>query len=281
MTNPNRTITKVILLLGCLAQSAYSNQIWQWNGSFGGYALTGMVDFSVIQNGAQWALQIDITNNATVIPPTTADILTGIYFDVTATGQGALGVKSAVATGGLLDTTHQAPGTQFNVGTNICAPGKGGTALNNSCAATIGGGWEAAYNPSGIGGGQTAKQKYGVGTSGQGGVFSGNSANAGNANYGVAPTAGINVGLDGIGGMVPYSYQTVTIVLYGLITPNVTISNVAAAYGTAPEATPAGLIDINGPEPGTWLMMGGGIAAIAWRRRRRAPGPEGSCRRES
>jgi hypothetical protein len=216
---------------------------------------------------------MDITNTATAIPPTTADILTGIYFDVTATGQGALGVKSATATGGLIDATHQTPGTQYGVGTNICAPGVGGTALNNTCSSTIAGGWEAAYNAAGIGGGLAATQHYAVGTSGQGGVFSGNAGNAGNANYGVAPGVGIDVSLDGIGKMVPYSYKTVTIVLAGLITPNVTISNVSAAYGTAPEATPAALIDINGPEPSTWLTIIGGLALMAWWQRRRVLSP--------
>ena len=152
--------------------------------------------------------------------------------------------------------------------TNICAPGTGGTALNNTCTSTIAGGWEAAYNPAGLGGGAAATQHYGVGTSGQGGVFSGNSANAGNANYGVVGTAGINTGLDGVGKMVPYSYHTATIVLAGLITSNVTISNVSGVYGTAPEGTPAAFVD-SAPEPGTYLLFAGGLGAIAFFRRRR------------
>jgi hypothetical protein len=227
------------------------------------------VSFSIVPDGAGFDLQLDITNTATTVPPTTADVLTGIYFDLTALGQGALGVKSATATSGLVDAANQTTPLASTLNTNICAPGKGGTALDNTCSSTIAGGWEAAYNPAGLSGGALATQHYGVGTSGQGGVFSGNAANAGNANYGVVGTPGINTGLDGVGGMVPYSYHTVTIFLAGLITNNVTISNVSGVYGTAPEGTPAAAVAGGTPEPGTYLMIAGGLCAIALFRRRR------------
>jgi hypothetical protein len=252
-----------------LSAAAHANQIWIWNGSISGYTVSGTVSFSVLSDGTGYDLQLDITNTATTVPPTTADILTGVYFDLTASGQGALGVKSATATGGLVDATNQTTPLASTLNTNICAPGKGGTALNNTCTSTISGGWEAAYNPGGLGGGAAASQQYGVGTSGQGGVFSGNSANAGNANYGVVGTAGINTSLDGVGGMVPYSYHTVTIILSGLITPNVTITNVSGVYGTAPEGAPAAVFDDSAPEPGTYLLIAGGLGAIAFLRRRR------------
>ena len=78
----------------------------------------------------------------------------------------------------------------------------GGSALDETCSNTIPGGWEAAYNPAGLGGKASATQHYGVGTAGLG-IFSGNSANAANANFGVIGTAGINAGLDGIANMDP------------------------------------------------------------------------------
>src|SRR5262249_20653 len=103
---------------------------------------------------------------------------------------------------------------------------------------------------------------------------SGNKNNAGSANYGIAPLAGIDTGVANVGNMTPYSYHTVTIVLNGLVTPNVTISNVTAAYGGTPEATVDGsVLTANGaasaPEPGTWLTVGGGFGAMLWWRQRR------------
>jgi hypothetical protein len=68
--------------------------------------------------------------------------------------------------------------------------------------------------------------------------------------------------------MVPYSYHTVTIFLAGLITSSVTISNVSGVYGTAPEGTPAASVGSGTPEPGTYLLIAGGLCAIAFFRRR-------------
>jgi len=250
-----------------LSATAHANQLWMWNGSISGYTVSGTVSFSVIPDGAGYDLQLDITNAATTVPPSTADVLTAIYFDLTAPGQGALGLKSATATSGLVDGTNQTTPPVPTLNTNICAAGKGGTALDNTCSSTIPGGWEAAYNLAGLGGNSSATQQYGVGTAGLG-VFSGNAANAGNANYGVVGTAGINAGLDGVNNMTPYSYHTVTIVLGGLIAPDVTISNVSGVYGTGPDGTPAALFDNSVPEPGTYLLIGAGLAAIVFLRRR-------------
>jgi hypothetical protein len=269
LLSPNNPLTKVILIAGLMAPAAYCNQIWQWSGLLSGYTLSGSVDFSVITTGGQYALQMVITNNATAVPPSTSDILTGIYFNLAGV-PGALGMKSAKATDGLLDATHQTPGTQYNAGTNICA-NAGSGARANLCATTLSGGWQTVYNPGGVGGGANATQKYGVGTSGQGGVFSGNSV--GNVNYGIAPSAGINVSLDGVSNMVPYSYNKVTIVLYGLISPNVVVNNVEAAYGAAPDAVLDAEIYESQPEPGTWATIAGGLVAMMWLRRKAKPAP--------
>jgi hypothetical protein len=266
LIKPVRLLTKVIIALLLTAPAAYSVQIWNWTGSFNGYALSGSAEFSVIPDGSQYALQVVITNTATVVPPSTADILTGLYFNITG-ANGALGMKSATADLGLLDRTHQTPTSAYSAGANICAP-KSSTALANVCS-SIPGGWQVVYKPGGIGGGAAATQQYGVGTSGQGGVFSGNAANAGNANYGVAPDAGINVALDGLGNMVPYSYKRVTLVLHGLAAASISVEDVAAAYGTAPEATPAAEVYNSTPEPGTWAMIASGIGILCWFRSRR------------
>jgi hypothetical protein len=231
-----------------------------------------MVDFTVIpEDATHWALRLDITNTATAVPASTADILTGIYFDLTAVGQGALGMSSAIATSGIIDATHQTPGTQYNVGTNICADGKGGTALNNSCTANVAGGWEAGYWAGGISSVNSSlagTQKYGVGTVGGGGLFMGQTNRTGNANYGIAPAAGINVVLSNVGNMAPYSYRTASITLTGLTTPNIRISNVLAGYGGTNEAM-VWAVDTSTPEPGTWLMMACGLGGVAWWRRRK------------
>jgi hypothetical protein len=50
-----------------------------------------------------------------------------------------------------------------------------------------------------------------------------------------------------------YVYGQVTFTLNGLTTSNITISDVAGAYGTAPEATPAAtIVNTSTPEPATF-----------------------------
>lgn len=239
-------------------------------------AVSGSVKFSAISNGAGgYNLQIDITNTATIKPPATADVLTGIYFDVLVGGAspGPLSMKSAVATAGLLDATHQTAPNASTINTSVCSPGGVNSALSPTCATTVAGGWQLDYKSSGIGGGASAThQKYGVGTSGQGGAFDSSGSRAGGVNYGVLPSAGYSS--SSLNSNAPYSYHTVTIVLTGLTSNLFQISNVNAAYGDSPSGTPAAsLVFEDQPEPETWILMGTGLALIAVSRRRRTLKP--------
>ncbi len=123
---------------------AHSTSIWNWSGIVSNSPVSGTVLFTAISNGAGgYNLEIDITNTATVKPTSTDNILTGVYFDVLVGGvaPGALGMKSAIATGGLLDTAHAT--TPFGINSNVCAPSGVNSALNPSCASTVAGGLAA------------------------------------------------------------------------------------------------------------------------------------------
>ena len=113
---------------------------------------------------------------------------------------------SALATEGLL--TLDSPVTPVQVDANICALLGGLDAPNALCSSTAVGGWEAAYQASGIGGGASATQLWGIGTTGQTGVFHGNDVQT--FNYGIVPSAGVTPtnGFD----TYPFVYHTATAV---------------------------------------------------------------------
>ena len=122
-------------------QAGYASQVWVWTGLIGSYTVSGNVTFTVVSNTTGgFDLRMDIVNTAAALPPSTADILTGIYFDVTAPGQGAIGMKSATASGGVIDTAHPTVPASDTIGDNICAPGVGRNALDNTWASTVSGG---------------------------------------------------------------------------------------------------------------------------------------------
>jgi len=256
------------LLLTCatvLPQTAsatpFSPVTYAWASSIGGSPVSGTATFSTVADGGGWDLVIRVTNTSTVQPPGSQNILDGLYFDI-GPSPGALTMLSALATEGLL--TLDSPVTPVQVDANICALLGGLDAPNALCSSTAVGGWEAAYQASGIGGGASATQLWGIGTTGQTGVFHGNDVQT--FNYGIVPSAGVTPtnGFD----TYPFVYHTATFMLSGLTTDQITISNVAGAHGTQPEGTPAGTIVTEGPEtpePGTWMMMmsGVGVALIS------------------
>lgn len=214
-----------------------------WSSVYLGVDLSGTATFSTQVDGGGYDLVIQISNTGDMLPTSTAQILTGLYFDLSSGG--ALSMVSAVANLGMLTngSSLQTSPTSGTANTNICAPGTTLQGANPICSSGfVAGGWEATYNSTGLGGGAAATQHWGIGTTGQGGVFSGNGNNAGAFEYGIAPVVGVNpTQAGGLNNAYPpgYVYETATFVLSGLTTSNITISNVGAAYGTAPETVDA------------------------------------------
>jgi len=183
---------------------------------------------------------------------------------------------SASATGG----TISAPGTTSDPGTianppNICGAGKAtvGTSLNPLCVPATKG-WENAYSTTGFPAvgtpAQAFTQHYGIGDAGWN-LYNG--GNVGNPINGITPLGGISSNPNkSLSKNYPFVNEVATFVLYGLTTQNVTVTNVVAAYGTAPEAEVAANTN-GGPEPGTITMLLGGLAAVAAYRLRPGAGP--------
>jgi hypothetical protein len=231
----------------------------------GNIALSGSVTFTTQTDATSgFDLVITLTNTGPNTVVSSADLLTGLYFDINGGGGlGALGMLSATTSNlGLFNTLG---GTNTGTAANICAPGVGGTAQANKCSATLGGGWEAGFWSAGVSSKNanlpTVTAHYGIGTSGQTGLFNGNANNGvGGSNYSIAPGSTPN----GNGSVnTPLVDQSATFVLYGLNTSSITISNVFAAYGTAPEVVAAATNITSLPEPGTLSELAGGGLLIA------------------
>src|SRR5439155_22073277 len=237
-------------------------------------------------DGGGFDLVIVVNNTALAVPTSTAQVLSGLYFDISPS-PGGLAMKSAVADLGMITDSpighHNTPASG-TAGRFMCASLGALSAPNPDPACTVAGGWEAAYQtPAGLGGGAPipAQQHWGIGTTGQGGIFHGGSANAGAFEYGIAPggSTGITLGSGGNGGLgnafpIGYVYGKATFVLTGLSSEAITISNVNSAYGTQPEGTPAAQL-ITGPppsspsetpEPATAGMLAGGAMLLAFAR---------------
>jgi hypothetical protein len=245
---------------------------WSWSDTSGGIPVAGNVVFSTQQDGVGYDLVIDLTNTATADPTSTAQLLTGLYFDISAS-PGGLAMKSAVAVNGLLNNpafpNTPASGT---AGTNICAPNGAEQAPDPAAGCTVDGGWEAAYStPGGMGGGASATQHWGIGTTGQTGIFHGNDVNA--FDFAIASAAvGVVNSSGGLNNDYLYTWGLGEFVLSGLTSEDIVIQNVTAAYGTAPEGTPAAQQELppdSLPEPGTFVALGSGLLMLAVRRLRR------------
>jgi hypothetical protein len=281
-------ITGAGLLLPEAATATFMPSTWAWNTTSSiGTAISGTASFSLINTGSgTWDLQIVLSNTSMAFAEGTADILTGLYFDLIPNSGsiGALAMKSAVQNFGMMYNgtgIQTAPNaTPVNGSTNICAPNQGLSSLAPVCASTTAGGWETSYSSSGLGGGAKATQHWGIGTTGQGGVFSGNSGDAGAFDYGIAPVPGVDWtvgsgitnstatggGKSGAG----YIWKAATFTLTGLTTDQFSIANVAGAYGTAPESTPAATNTASLPEPASLSMMAGGMLLLLGLGRRRS-----------
>jgi hypothetical protein len=273
-------LSKRALFIGALGamlvpMCGFANTVFSWSGSIGGVGIGGQAMFSTRVDNGGYELVIVLTNTSASAPPNSAAVLTGLYFDLTSsaanTSLGALGMESAEATGGLAGAGGYHVAMAGTAESNICAAGVGGTALSPSCDSTVAGGWEAAYYASGFG---LAGDHYAIGTTGQSGVFQGNSSKAGQANYGIVPGGGVGLSDSANASLTnnfPYVYGTATFVLTGLASADFRIGNVVAAYGTQPEA----LLAAPGaatPEPGTAIELSAGVCLVAvsiWIKRRR------------
>ena len=269
----------VIFALG-ISLPAQADTLFNFSGtdSTTGYSYSGSADFTTQTDGGGYDLVIILSNLASTGPMSTADLLSGLYFDITPdTGTvGALGMLSATATDGLITSTT----TTTSSATSVCATGAGGTALAKTCSSTVAGGWEAGYWAGGVSSVNSTltgvTSHYGVGSTGQGGLFSGNTGNVGQANYSIAPAIGLSSSANsGVTSNFPYVSNQATFLLYGLSTNHITISNVYGAYGTAPEGVPGGTTQApTAPEPGTFAELAGGgllISMMARLRKFRRP----------
>jgi len=274
-----RTCAIAVLACSPFLNNAHATVLstWSWTDTVSTISVAGKVVFSTQQDGGGYDLVIDLYNTSTVQPTSTAQLLTGLYFDISPS-PGPLKMRSAIAPDGLLnDVNNPTVVDPLTLGANMCAPFGAQLAPDPTdlpCVApasggsAIDGGWQAAYQfPTGIGGGANANQHWGIGTSGQTGVFQGNHVNA--FNYSIAGTIGVTGTQGGLTNEFLYAYGYGQFVLSGLSSEDITISNVSGAYGTAPEGTPAAQEESDTPEPATVTGIAGGLIALAMKRLRR------------
>jgi hypothetical protein len=285
-----RLYSSVPLLLMLLLPHAAKADIlstWYWTDTIDSQAVNGTAVFSTIKEGTnQYDLVIQLSNNITSYPSSTANILTGLVFNITSGGPGtSLTLVTASAPFGLLSasTNPQTTPDPGSAGASIC----GLAQPLNACSNHVAGGWEAAYSNTGLTGGTNwaSSAHYGVGDSGLG-IFNGG-VNGNTSQYGIAPVVGI-IGQDSIynDDQPPYTLYLATITLSGLTNPDPTIGGVIAAYGSTPSGSPEGTTNFGGsggsgnsgsggstesptPEPSSFLLLGSGLAGLAAMLRRK------------
>lgn len=257
-----------------------ASTIWAWSTNNATYGLLqGSASFSVVIDSNPsdcglatcYAVQIAVSNTSTNPTDQSSQVLEGLFFDVKSNGSelnNAIGMLSALATGGLLDSTGSSI-VAGSAGAAICGAGKAtqGSAKNPLCP-TVPKSWEAAYSTSGFTVGGTAySQHYGIGDAGWG-LYTGK--DVGNPTHGIVPGNGVGIASpnSSITKNYPFVYGTATFELYGLTTNNITIGNVTAAYGTAPEAEASAEVLGSGvPEPGSLAVVSAALLGLLWARR--------------
>jgi len=268
-----------LALCAFTAPGLFADQIFQWSSSESGYLLSGNATFSTQRDGSLFDLLIVVDNTSPVGPSVPSQILTGIYFDILGASQTSLAMISAVATDGFIETGNFIQAADGTAGSNICAPGSGGSAPSPACPKTVAGGWEYGYWPS-----RMAGYSYGIGTTGGSGAFSGNKTKgAGQLNYGILPLAtSISPALvnpnTGVTNEFPYVNETGTFVLAGLSSPGIVILNAAGVYGATPDyvipafQNQASSQTLPTPESSTFFdLSAASILLFAGLRRRRLP----------
>lgn len=242
------------------------------------YPLKGQVTFGITNVGSNGQclsggceLTIDMINTSTVATNANQELLDGLYFNIKegtigptgGTTPGPLTMASASAVDGLIDATGKTvqAGT---VGANICAPGGGSEVVTPSCSTTQTGGWQAAYDKAGIGGGSNAAEEWGIGTNVQGGIFKSGSVNT--FNYSVVPSLGVGSQPKNF----PYVFDQANFVFTGLTSSSIFVYDVEAVYGNKPNWFPtAVLVSGEAPEPGTAAtLVTGGLLLLLLKRRR-------------
>jgi len=269
-------ISIALLLMLMLPHAAKADSTWYWTDTINSQAVAGTATFSTINVGAnQYDLVIKLSNDITAYPSSTANILTGLVFNITNGDPGtSLNLVSAYATYGLLSggTDPQTTADAGSAGASICGPAE----TFNSCSNHVLGGWEAAYSATGLTGGTNwaSTAQYGVGTVGLG-IFNGGVTGT-SSQYGIAPVVGI-IGQDSIynNDQPPYTLYLATITLSGLTNPDPAISGVIAAYGATPNGSPEGTSNNSdtgdAPEPAPFVtFLGGCLILLSVRRWRPA-----------
>jgi len=217
-------------------------------------------------------LTIEIEDTSPQAANSNPDMLDGLYFNIrqgttssqtAGTSPGGLALVSAAAPDGLINATGNTI-TTGSAGANICAPGGGTGVVTPLCAPTVSGGWQSAYNTSGLGGGMSAKQVWGIGTTGQGGVFKGQAV--GTFDYTILSSAGVGSKET----VYPFVFDKADFVLTTLTSSNIYVWNVAATYGTGPDfVIPTMYVSGETPEPRTFVMISGAVLVLMMKRRRR------------
>jgi hypothetical protein len=212
-------------------------------------------------------LQVVMSNTTTAFTSYgNNDILDGLFFDI------AGGTSSSLSSA----WTAVTPGTLAN-------PGKctGGPATCTGTNINVGNEWAYGFSSTGYSGtGMTTTAKFGFTSSGFSGLTGWNSGTAatftGNGTVnaiGSYSGVGVDYGIVGSGytggsgtaGKEPFAIGSIT---FDFQLPtgisSLSISNVVFAYGTAPDGSS------RAPEPASVTLFGGGVAALAFLRRRKA-----------